>query len=394
MPAVRVPNRWFGVGHSTTPDAAAACAEATAGAIEGRDPAVLFVFSSLGHADLPAVAEAARTSVGPGTAIVGGTTFGEIAPKGASTKGVVAMALGGDGITVRTALSREARGRQRAAGMEVAREVGRTGRQHEVLLMVPDGALGRQHEVIRGAYAVVGARTPMAGGCTAGELFNQTYQFYGDHSGVEILSGSVVCVLVGSDGPIGVGVAHGWRPYGEPLSLTSVDESRILQFDHQPALDVYLRRMGADPSLADDFAALAELSLRYPLGLARRTGQDIRIVYSMDPVERSITCFADVSQGALAWLMKTDQEALIGSGRQSCEEAISALDGAPPLGLMVFNCGVRMKMLKDGVSEEVAGMVDAADGAPVAGFYSMGEIARMRGTRGMHHLTSVSLAFG
>ena len=43
---------------------------------------------------------------------------------------------------------------------------------------------------------------------------------------------------------------------------------------------------------------------------------------------------------------------------------------------------------------EINGLMKAADGVPVAGYYSMGEVARVRGVRGMHHMTSVSLALG
>jgi hypothetical protein len=96
MVAVQMLNRWFGVGHSTAPDAATACAEATASALTGRDAAILFVFTSL-REDLSAIVEAARAGIGPGTMIVGGTTFGEITPSGPTSNGVVAFALGGTG---------------------------------------------------------------------------------------------------------------------------------------------------------------------------------------------------------------------------------------------------------------------------------------------------------
>ncbi|MBN1173623.1 MAG: FIST C-terminal domain-containing protein [Micromonosporaceae bacterium] len=386
-------DRWFGVGHSLASDPAVACAEATASAIKGRDAAILFVFTSL-REGFSAIVEAARAGAGPGTAIVGGTTFGEIGPLGPSDQGIVAVALGGAGLTVRTAVSRDAPLWQRQAGAEVAQAVGRTGRPHQVLMLIPDGVLDRQHEVVRGAYSVVGASIPMAGGCTGDAAYVKTYQFYGDHTGVEVLTGSVIAVLIGSDGPIGVGMAHGWRPYGEPMSLTSSEETRIHEFDHQPALDTYLRRVGVDDSIANDPAAVIDLTLMHPLGLARRSGEDIRIIYSVDIADRSMTCFADVQQGSLAWLMETDRESLIDSGQQSCSQAIEGLNGEDPIGVLVFNCGVRKLMLKEGTSEEVARIAEAANGAPVAGYYSMGEIARIRGARGMHHLTSVALAFG
>lgn len=386
-------NRWFGVGHSDAPNPGVACAEAAVEAIQGREPTILFVLTSL-RADFAPIVAAARASAGPGTTIVGGTTFGEITPAGVSEAGVTVIALGGSGITVKTAISRDAMGRQRQAGIEVASAVGRTDRAHQVLLMIPDGGLDQQHEIVRGAYSVVGAGVPMAGGCTADPGTLKTHQFYGDHSGVEVLSGSVIAVLIGSDGPIGIGMAHGWRRTGEPMSLTRSEETRIYEFDHEPALDVYLRRVGADPSTAADLHAVGAVANYHPFGLARRSGEDIRIIYSVDPTDRSMTCFADVPQGALVWLMETDRQSLIDSGRQSCLQAVAGLEKAQPIGVVVFNCGVRKIILEEDVCKEIAKIVESAQGAAVAGYYSMGEVARIRGARGMHHLTSVAVAFG
>ncbi|MFG2038352.1 FIST N-terminal domain-containing protein [Dactylosporangium sp. NPDC048998] len=56
--------------------------------------------------------------------------------------------------------------------------------------------------MVRGAYSVVGATVPLVGGLTA-----DGRQFLGDR----VLPGGVVGVAIGSDRPIGIGIAHGWR---------------------------------------------------------------------------------------------------------------------------------------------------------------------------------------
>ncbi len=84
---------------------------------------------------------------------------------------------------------------------------------------------------------------------------------------------------------------------------------------------------------------------------------------------------------------------MIDAGAESCRQAVGSLDGADPVGVLVFDCGVRKAMLgPDGVRQEIAAMAEATAGAPTAGFYTYGEIARTRGARGMHYLTVVSLA--
>jgi hypothetical protein len=47
----------------------------------------------------------------------------------------------------------------------------------------------------------------------------------------------------------------------------------------------------------------------------------------------------------------------------------------------------------DGITAEVERIAEFAGGAPVAGFYTYGEIARTRGVNGFHNQTLVVVAF-
>jgi len=387
-------HRWFGVGHGTSADAATAGARAAAAAVAGREAALLLVMASAEHA-FAGLLDGVRAHAGPDTAIVGGSTCGEVTRGGSAAESVVVIALGGPGLSVRTAISRDAAGRQRAAGVEVAEGVGSTGRPNEVLVLLPDGLIGRQHDVVRGAYSVLGAGVPMAGGCSGNLTYSKGYQFFGDRSGVEVVTGGVVAALIGSDGPISVGAAHGWRATGEPMNVTSSEDNRVFQVDHRPALDVYLDRLAADDSVTEDPAGFFAFTHAHPLGLARRSGEDIRVIQAADLADRSVTFFADVPQGALVWMMETDPDALINGGADSCRQAVAGLGGAAPIGVIEFDCAVRQLQLgPDGVVEEIARMTEAVGDAPLVGMYSMGEVARVRGMRGMHNMTSVSLALG
>jgi hypothetical protein len=62
---------------------------------------------------------------------------------------------------------------------------------------------------------------------------------------------------------------------------------------------------------------------------------------------------------------------------------------------MAFDCIARRGVLGDsGVSKEVAAIASVSQGAPVAGFYTYGEIARTHGMSGFHNQTLVVLALG
>jgi hypothetical protein len=77
----------------------------------------------------------------------------------------------------------------------------------------------------------------------------------------------------------------------------------------------------------------------------------------------------------------------------ACDDALAALEGQPPLGFLAFDCIARRGVLGDeGIQGEVSRIGKRAGGAPVAGFYTYGEIARTHGVSGFHNQTLVILA--
>ena len=100
-----------------------------------------------------------------------------------------------------------------------------------------------------------------------------------------------------------------------------------------------------------------------------------------------------VLQGALIWLTEGERESILEAAADSCEEAIAALGGEPALGLIAFDCIARRGVLgDDGIRDEVGRLAAHAGAVPMAGFYTHGEIARVRGINGFHNQTMVVLA--
>jgi hypothetical protein len=386
------PHRWFGVGQSSAHDSAKAGTEAAEAAIGGRTPKAVFVFCSVAH-DLPVLMAAVRRECNPETVIVGSTTIGELGNVGMTVGGVSIAALGGDGFTVRTRMAHLKEHGPRAAGALAAEAAHGLHDDHQVLVLLCDGLAGSPHEVVRGAYTTIGAAIPMVGGFSGDDQrFQATCQFYGEQRhGDKVLTDAVIGVALGSDAPIGIGIAHGWHRLEPPMIVTRSRGGRVYELDDEPALDVMLRRNGMDGRPAADlFHGLGALPA---LGLSRRNGEDIRVIHDGDDDERSILGMSDVPQGALCWLMEADHEALIQGATDSCREALDGLGGKVPLGVLAFDCGVRRGRLgPDGMQEEMAAMRSALGNTPYAGFYTSGEIARVHGALGTHHLTLVTLA--
>src|SRR6202011_3307399 len=74
-------------------------------------------------------------------------------------------------------------------------------------------------------------------------------------------------------------------------------------------------------------------------------------------------------------------------------DALSSLDGHRPVGFLAFDCIARRGVLGDeGIRREVSRIGLHAGAAPIAGFYTYGEIARTNGVSGFHNQTLVILA--
>ncbi|MFM7067932.1 MAG: FIST signal transduction protein [Actinomycetes bacterium] len=390
---------WVRVGQSTATDSVTAAREATEAAVGGDVAKLVVIFTSAAH-ELEAVATTVSEVSAPAQ-VIGCSTAGELVLDGPADSSVVVMALGGDGFDVATGVGiceaaqqpdadpttlslREAA----ATAASCVKEVG--DREHKVLLLLADGLVGDQMEVVRGAYEHSGANIPLVGGCAGDDLaMNATYQIFGE----QVHRGAVVAAAISSDRPIGIGVRHGWEVAGDSMLVTSSHGVVVETLDDQPALDVYLDRFDAPESVRTDVDAFIEFAVTRPFGIRRRDRMEIRYVGGADFEKRTVHCIAEVPQGGLAWTMTGDADTILSATDDACIEAVEALDGAQPLGLMTFDCIARRSVLEvPGTAEEVARMRAHASGAPIAGFYTYGEIARSRGAGGFHNQTLVVLA--
>jgi hypothetical protein len=381
--------RWLAVGSSTEPDSRLAGQQATRDALEADDAKLLIVFAAEQH-DLDALLTGINETSG-GVPLIGCSTAGEISPSGPIESSVVVTAIGGPGFSVQTSVATGATGRQRDAGAEAAAAADRlSGSPYQALLLLVDGATPEQEDILRGVYAVVGASMPLVGGCAGTRDESRPTQLYGDR----VLTDAVVAAAIGSDAPIGIAARHGWTKVGDAMTVTGSRNGRVLTFNDEPALDLYLRQLGAPPEAYSDLSAFADFAATRPLGIRRRSGDEVRDVHG-EPnfTERSLHCGGEITEGGLVWCMAGDAGSAMQSTDAACEDALAPLDGCQPLGLIVFDCVSRRRLLgESGVEEEVRRIAKHAGGAPIAGFYTWGEIARTRGINGFHHQTLVVLA--
>jgi hypothetical protein len=382
-------SRWFAVGSAGESEGEAGVRAADK-ALVHEDAKLLVAFCSPSD-DLPALVEQIRARSG-GVPFIGCTTAGEITTTGPQKASLVVAALGGDGFAIETAVATGASKDLRAAGAHVARCLPtHDDRPYRALLLLTDGLAGDKQEILRGAYGVLGAGVPLVGACAGDDLgMARTFQLFGD----QVLTDSVVAAGIASDAPIGIGVRHGWQRVGKPMLVTRSEGRRVYELDDRPALDVYLEQCRAVEPVASNLGAFIPFAMARPLGLRRHAGEEqVRGVIGADFADRSLACISEVPQGGLVWIMEGDAESVLRATDAACSDSLAALEGQPPLGMVAFDCIGRRGLLEDeGIRLEIDRLAAHAGGAPVAGFYTYGEIARTRGMRGFHNQTLVVLS--
>lgn len=361
---------------------AAAVAEASAG-VDGT-PSVVFAFpsgSAAGELDAAAASQEA------GAPIVGISGNGSIGAAGAIDKGCAALALS-DGISVGIGVGRDAGSNLRCATRDAAdTALSQVGAKNAILLLFLDTRTGDQADAVAGAYGVAGPEVPLAGGAGGGA---EPFQLAGE----EAVEKGVVAVALGSDSEIGLSQVHGCSPIGTPAIVTGSKGRVITELNGRPALDVFLEETGFEGVAMDDgdFEALA---VTHPLAQPElNRSERIRHILGRDGT--GLLCATRVPENAAVIFTRETPEAVVATAGQGVSEALAALGDSPARAALVFDCAGRKRAAADSLSHEVSGILNAfpGDRPPLAGLFTHGEIARIRGAKGdrNHALVVVALA--
>ncbi|MET0134042.1 MAG: FIST N-terminal domain-containing protein [Kibdelosporangium sp.] len=386
--------RWMGVARSADSDTRVAATTAAREALTGGDAKLVLTFFGITH-DPNEVLASLRAAVPAGVPVIGCSTHGEIATGGPTDETVLVAVLGGPGIAVSTATAESVSGRQRAAGAEVAHCVADLPAQlpHRALLLLTDGRVRDQEAILRGCYGVVGASIPFVGGA-AGDGWQMGHTLViGDG---KVMTDGVVAAAIASEAPLAVRVGHGWRKTGEPMIVTGGGNGRVYTLDDRPAMDVYLDRLDAPAEAYHDGRAFMDFAMSRPLGVQRRSGIVARNLSTEVDIEgRSIGSGGAMDHGGLTWAMTGDESSILDATDTVCENVLADLGEREPVGLLVFSCAALRAVLgDDGIARENERIAKWARDTPFAGFYSYGEIARVRGIDGFHNQSLAVLALG
>jgi len=317
--------------------------------------------------------------------LAGCSTGGVITKEGLSQDSLAVALLKSDEITFISAVGDKISLDAKAAGRKMAEQmlekVKEKGQEssfgRETVMMLPNGfSQGNISEVVRGAYEILGATYRFSGGGSGDNLkFKKTFQFLND----KIYNDAVVGTLFISKKKQGVGLKHGWKPWGEIMVVTKVEGKVVKELDGKPALEVYMNLRG-EKIAGFDFNKFYQFAMDYPLGIVSG-GEEfiIRDPFTASPEDNSITFVSEIPENSIVRMMKGDVESILEGGEETAKEAVSQMEGRVGFA-MIFDCISRLLLLGEKAAQEIEKIRKViGTKTPFIGFYTFGEVGIEKG---------------
>jgi len=381
-------------GVETTRQAAAGAAEgeralatAVRRALDGLagPPALVLAFPSGAPHDGLA---ADLTSLGD-VPVAGITGNGSIAASGAVESGCAAIALG-SGARAGFGVVEEAGDDLRSAAREATKSALDAidhSLANTIVFLFLDTRTGDQSEAIAGAYAAAGPTVPLAGGAAGGSEPAQV-------GGGRVLERAVVAVALAWPGSIGLGTAHGCRHVGLPAIVTRSQGRKVLALNGFPAVEAYLEGIGFPGAELND-REFEILAVTHPLAQPELNG-DERVRHILGRDGTALVCATHIPENAAVMFTTETPAQVVETAGQAVSEATDALGGAPPSAAILFDCAGRKAAAAGSITYEVDALLGAfgAGRPPLAGLFTHGEVARIRGAKAdrNHAIVTVALA--
>lgn len=353
----------------------------------GTEPGLLLAFVS-GGVELSSAAAALQLAAGEGVPTAGMTGSGLISAGGPLEEGCVALALGPQ-VRASIAVGHEASRDLRAAGrISTAAAVAGLESDADMVLLLLNSSRGDIADIVGGAYEAAGPALPLAGGAASGA----EKRFF--HNG-EDSEDSVVAVAIASKGALAVGESQTCRTQGDPSIVTRSEGQRVEEIDGRPAEEVYLEQIGF-AGVALDGEQFEDLAITHPLAQPELHG-DVRLRHVLGKTgDGGIIVGTHIPPSAVIEFTELDFDELLSSGAESVRRAGEGLGEAAVQAALVFDCAGRRRALRGGLDQEIAAITAPLGGGetPVAGLYTNGEVARLRGAKGDRNHAVVTVAFG
>lgn len=181
--------------------------------------------------------------------------------------------------------------------------------------------------------------------------------------------------IYGSDIHSGSGSYGGWDSFGIDRIVTKSKDNVVYEIDGKPALELYKFYLG---DMSKDLPGSA---LFFPLEMRESEDSEllVRTILGINEAENSLTFAGNIPEGAFVRLMKTNVNRVIDAAEKAANLIDELIIDDAKLVLMV-SCVGRKLVLKQLTQDEVEAVTSSfSDETVFAGFYSYGELSKLKG---------------
>lgn len=245
--------------------------------------------------------------------------------------------------------------------------------ERQSILCFADGFNGDAEQFCNGIPAGVN----VSGGLSSGDLHTgNTYQISGNQTGM----GGLAAAFLRGNLKLGVGYDHGWKPVGNQFRVTRSRGFWLRTLDGRPTSETYAGLFGY-PARDWAFPPLSYLARLYPLGVEQGEGLVVRAPIRVE-ADGSFRMNAIVRDGIDAYLLVGSRAACESAARSAAQQALHQLGNAKPVLALVLVDVAWQMLLKAHPGAEITALQEIlGEDIPIAGGYTLGQIASDEGTK-------------
>lgn len=323
----------------------------------------------------------------PAVPVIGASTAGEL-HNGLHTGGVEVVLIASPYLKVQCVVGRHVSQNWRAAVQQVTnapalkgffmpgskrwRELNLAGKSVFGILFTPgntsatDAVTG---EIVEELNRQSGGQLTLFGGAAADD-----WKMAGNHvfCGREAHPDALMLAVVETRLRFGISIGHGFEPLPKRAVVTRVEGHEVLELDQQPAAEVLAGML--DKTVRELRTEHVTLTSGRPIGVGPAHRVEKVVVASYLTERNGVRVSQPVRVGETVTVMSAEPVGIVNTGRDAITRAKLAGGIGQPAVVLSSYCALRPRILCDAAQAEVAKMVAALDGVPLAGFCSFGEV--------------------
>ncbi len=348
---------------------------------DGYQPTVALVFLAI---DLDM--EAARLLFNEfGIKIFGANAGGEISDDSISENSASVLSLDLDEEAFILQLSDIGEGYEREVTGKMAAEAKRKF-ENPAFMIVGSGVDTSGEELLAGFSTVLGEDVDVFGAIAGTKLGSYQNAVF-TNEGISD-RGVLSMAMDGDRIKISGRATCGWQAVGAERVVTKGDGFWVYEIDGQPALDVMIKYFGIKDFNPDDLEEWLMKNVELPLQLLRENGPPVlRPPLTFDAENRGVLSNGSIPVGSRLKFTLPPDDDVVDIVIDACRD-LHETDAREADAIVYFSCMARILSLGPLMKREIV-TVHELWNAPLAGFFSMGEMARLPGGNlEMNNMTS------